>query len=113
MKIVYNKYIPFKGTIAFYCFGLLFVREEYKPLMWWQINHEKIHTKQARELLYIFFYLWYCLEWIYKLIQYRNFKKAYFNISFEREAYVNHFNVNYINDRKRFAFVNYLRERYI
>ena len=44
------------------------------------------HTAQMKEMLYIFFYLWYVVEWIIRLFMKGN---AYRNISFEREAYSN------------------------
>ncbi|WP_299059936.1 hypothetical protein [uncultured Polaribacter sp.] len=72
------------------------------------INHEKIHLKQQLELLIIFFYLMYILEWLFKLIVYKNFNSAYLNISFEREAYQNENNKNYIKNRKLWAFLNYI-----
>ena len=47
-------------------FGVLFVRwEKGKPkptLSKYTINHESIHTKQMKELGYIFFYIWYVIE---------------------------------------------------
>jgi len=72
------------------------------------MTHEFIHIKQWGELLYIGFLLWYVLEWLVRLIQYRNFDKAYKNISFEREAYANENYSDYLNKRKLFAFLNYL-----
>lgn len=73
------------------------------------MNHEAIHTAQMKELLYIFFYLIYGVEWMVRLVQYRNSKEAYYNISFEREAYVNDDNLNYLKTRKGFAFKHYLK----
>ena len=73
------------------------------------MTHEFIHIKQWGELLYIGFLLWYVLEWMVRLIQYRNFDKAYKNISFEREAYANDDNFTYLETRKRFAFLKYTR----
>ena len=49
------------------------------------INHEKIHLRQQVEFLIIPFYLWYLIEYVCRLIQYRSTKLAYRNISFERE----------------------------
>ena len=72
------------------------------------MTHEFIHIKQWGELLYIGFLLWYFMEWLVRLIQYRNLDKAYKNISFEREAYANENYSNYLNKRKLFAFLNYL-----
>lgn len=71
------------------------------------INHEKIHIKQQKELLWIFFFIWYFSEYIVKLIQYKNHNKAYRNISFEKEAYKNEVNLNYLIDRKKYNFLNY------
>jgi hypothetical protein len=71
------------------------------------INHETIHFHQQRELLLILFYIIYSLEYVFRVFQYRNFKKAYFNISFEREAYANQNNPEYLKDRKFWAFTKY------
>ena len=72
------------------------------------INHEMIHAAQMKELLYIFFYLWYVIEWIVRLIHYRNAREAYRNISFEREAYRHEENLMYLKWRSKFNFLNYL-----
>jgi len=69
-------------------------------------NHEMIHWKQQLEMLIIFFYLWYLLEWIIKLFKYG--KKAYMNLSFEREAYDNDDNLNYLETRKHYSWVKYI-----
>ena len=53
------------------------------------INHEKIHLKQQLELLIIPFFVWYGVEYVFRLFQYRNQFLAYKNISFEREAFQN------------------------
>src|SRR5678815_4332787 len=66
MKIIRNKYIPFKGFRAINLFGILFVRGNAK-ISEVTLNHEKIHTAQMKEMLYIFFYLWYVFEWIIRL----------------------------------------------
>ena len=59
MKIVYNNILPVKGFAAMNLFGIIFARNEYKPLARRIQNHEAIHTVQMKEMLYIFFYLWY------------------------------------------------------
>ena len=57
-------------------------------------NHEgNIHWPQQLELLIIFFYILYGLEWLIKFFIYGG--KAYRNISFEREAYDNDDNLQY------------------
>ncbi|WP_354667442.1 hypothetical protein [Pseudotamlana agarivorans] len=53
------------------------------------MNHERIHLKQQLEMLVVPFYICYVFEFIMRLMWYFNWKKAYRNISFEREAYSN------------------------
>lgn len=103
MKIVYSNIIPFKGYIATNLFGILFVRKG-KKLNDIDINHEEIHTAQMKEMGYIFFYVWYLIEWIIRLFMKGN---AYRNISFEREAYSNEYNLDYIKYRKHFSWFKY------
>ncbi|WP_291866729.1 hypothetical protein [Maribacter sp.] len=72
------------------------------------INHEKIHLKQQQELLILPFYIWYVTEWLLRSLLYLDSYKAYQNISFEREAYCNENNLDYLNQRKFFSFIKYL-----
>lgn len=72
------------------------------------IHHEKIHLQQQKEMLIIFFYIFYGIEWFFKLLKYKNKNNAYLNLSFEREAYQNENNVNYLKTRKPWTFLNYL-----
>lgn len=109
MKVIYNKHFPPKGFSAINLFGLIVARKEYGKLNDIEKNHERIHTRQMLELLIVFFYIAYIIEWIVRLIQYRNRIKAYHNISFEREAYVHMYNINYLKRRSLFAFTKYYR----
>jgi hypothetical protein len=70
------------------------------------INHECIHWEQQKEMFGLFFYIWYLLEWVIKLFRYG--RKSYNNISFEREAYKNASNKDYLLTRKRFAWIKYI-----
>ncbi|WP_394750140.1 hypothetical protein [Spongiimicrobium salis] len=72
------------------------------------INHERIHLKQQQELFILPFYLFYLTEWILRSIFYFDSYKAYQNISFEREAYHNEKNMDYLKERKIFSFIKYL-----
>ena len=101
MRIIYNKFIPFKGFRAMNLFGVIFAREECRPITPYCINHEKIHTAQMKELGYIGFYILYFLEWVYRLIFHT--KTAYRGISFEVEAYKHQYDYLYCNHRKKFA----------
>ena len=105
MKIIRNKYIPFQGYKAINLFGILFVRGNAR-INERTIRHESIHTAQMKEMWYVFFYLWYVIEWIIRLFMEGN---AYRNISFEKEAYNNEDNIIYLESRKRFAWIKYLK----
>lgn len=73
------------------------------------VVHEFIHIEQWKELWYIGFILCYLIEWLARCVTY-NFdcKKAYKNISFEREAYQNEDDPAYLDNRQRFSFLKYL-----
>lgn len=102
MRLVFNNIIPFRGFLAINIFGVLFVRKSTKEKLNEKvINHESIHTKQMKELLYIFFYIIYLFEWIYRLIFHTS--TAYEGISFEREAYQHDNEPEYLKTRKHFA----------
>ena len=105
MKIIRNKFIPFPGYKAINLFGVLFVRGN-APVDEKTIRHESIHTAQMQEMLYIFFYLWYVVEWVVRLFMKGN---AYRSISFEREAYENEGDLDYLSDRTWFAWIEDLK----
>ncbi|WP_411032385.1 hypothetical protein [Spongiimicrobium sp. 3-5] len=72
------------------------------------INHEKIHLKQQQELLILPFYAIYVTEWLIRSVLYLDSYRAYQNISFEREAYHNEKNLDYLTTRKPWSFIGYL-----
>lgn len=108
IKTVWNKIIPLKKYAAVNIFGCIFIREEL--LSYYMIkkkdfqkllNHEAIHSAQMRELLYIGFYIIYCLEWLFRVIFHT--KTAYRGLSFEKEAYNHESDMTYLQNRKHFA----------
>lgn len=106
MKVILNKVLPFgRGMLAINLFGIIFAK---RPLDRIEANHEYIHTLQQRELLYLGFYLLYVVEWLFRLFQHRNFLRAYFAISFEREAYAQQRRLDYRKTRKFWAWRHYL-----
>jgi hypothetical protein len=68
-------------------------------------NHEKIHLAQQRELWVIPFYVLYVLFWLQGL--FRRDTVAYLSIPFEREAYDNEADPEYLATRKPFAWTRY------
>ena len=107
MKIIKNKIIPPRGFTYVNLFGVLFTRRD-KSISDKTLNHEQIHTEQMKEMLYVFFYLWYLIEWLIRLIIFRDSHKAYRAISFEQEAYANQENLTYLEGRKRYRWLSYL-----
>ncbi|RRA95358.1 hypothetical protein [Paenimyroides viscosum] len=108
MRLIISKFWVPKGFSGITVYPFVFVRD----LFWAEkksfVNHEKIHLRQQLELLIVLFFIWYGLEFFVRLIQFRNRQKAYRNISFEREAYANESNPDYLTNRKFFSFFNYL-----
>ena len=132
MKIVYNNIIPFKGFKAMAVWPFVFVRKSAR-ITTTDINHEKIHCTQQCEvtvttlvLAFIlalagaFSFLWlivsplmyyavYGLDWLVRFFTSGlDAHKAYRNIVFEQEAYVNQTNAEYLKERKPFAFIKYI-----
>ena len=107
MKVIINKILPFgKRFYAINLCGILFAKGPCDETV---INHESIHTRQILELLILGFYLWYVAEWLVKSVLYRSTFAGYKNISFEREAYANERNLNYLSGRGAYSFIKYLR----
>ena len=124
MKVIYNKFIPFKGFYAITIIKWIFVRNEYKyfdglRIYNKMINHESIHEQQILDftpeafpswLRYtigsICFYPLYVLEWLFKLIPCLITKKnAYKSLCAEQEAYKNERNFNYIKNRPKLSWL--------
>ena len=91
-------------------------------LVWWMIvrsgaemtdvdiNHEEIHGKQQKEMFVLPFFLWYAVEFVIRLIlNPMNYRKVYRRISFEQEAYENESNLSYLDGRKPYSWIKYLK----
>lgn len=104
MIIIRNKFIPFTGYKAINLFGILFIKNN-AYLSDVDINHEAIHTAQIREMLYVFFYIWYAIEWLIRLIFTSN--EAYKEVAFEVEAYKHQDDLDYLKNRKLYSWFKY------
>ncbi len=71
-------------------------------------NHEKIHLRQQAELLLIGFYALYVMWWAWGRLKGLSGAEAYMAIPFEREAYDNDVNLEYLQSRKAFSWTNYI-----
>jgi hypothetical protein len=87
-----NKIIPFKGFKAITIWPFMFYKEQMSVT---DLNHEAIHASQQKEMFLFAFYA--------KYLTYK-----YENNPFEREAYANESNLNYLKTRKRNAWKNYI-----
>lgn len=108
MFFVVNKYLIPKGFRGLTAYPFVFLKyriDKENPVF---MNHERIHLKQQLELLILPFFIWYFLEYLFLLLQYNNKNHAYRNISFEREAYTNESNMDYLKKRRIFSFWKYL-----
>jgi hypothetical protein len=111
-KVVVSKFwtkvFSFGKAEAITIFPFIFLRGNGLKVDKDLLNHERIHLVQALELAVFLFYIWYLGEFLVRFIQHRNIDKAYRNISFEREAYVNENNQNYLQQRRLWSFWKYL-----
>jgi hypothetical protein len=107
MILIVFKYLTPRGFRGLTFYPFVFLADKDDKLNKVFINHEKIHIKQQLELLILPFYLWYFTEYLFRLIQYKDRKQAYFNISFEREAYKNEKDLNYLKQRPFWRFLKY------
>jgi hypothetical protein len=106
MRIIRNKWLPFGKFSAINLFGIVFAKENLNEA---ERNHEYIHTLQQRELLFVGFYVLYFLEWLISLAEHRNLMKAYYAISFEREAYAHQSDMDYKKYRRPYSWRLFLR----
>ncbi len=132
MKVKRLKYLPIPSSMKMITFfWIIFTRQNANVTMVDE-NHEEIHLFQKLEMAaiglgvtailcalglspwwlfvsLITWHVWYGIEWLFRLVQYRDFHTAYRNIAFEREAFSNDDNVSYLKTRNRFAWIKYLR----
>jgi len=85
--------------------GLVFSRGFMSPVT---KRHETIHFQQQLEMLIIPFFLLYGAFWLWGMWKHRDGEAAYYVNPFEREAYINECKEDYLANRKRFAWKDYL-----
>ncbi len=108
MFLIVSPYLIPKKYRGFTLFPFVFIKYALDRDNQVLINHERIHLRQQLELLILPFLIWYFLEFLLRLIQYKNWDLAYRNVCFEKEAYVNEKNISYLNKRKHYNFLKYL-----
>lgn len=103
---IHNNVIPFKGYKCITLFPFLFIRKDVKPMSEVDYRHEDIHAIQQLEMLLVFFYLWYGIEYLIRFFS--DSRYPYRDISLEREAYENEDDEDYIRERKLYSWTKYL-----
>ena len=102
--VIHVRKLPFGGDfLAINLCGLIFALRDLTPE---ELNHERIHTAQQRELLFLPFFLWYAAEWLVLMVRYRNRMEAYYRIRFEREAYRHQAEPDYLARRRHYRYLS-------
>lgn len=105
--ILINRLFFHKDYVGLTIWPFIILREGHLRSDEGLINHERIHLRQQVELLLLPFYICYMTEWLLRSLWYMDRYKAYRNLSFEREAYSNEGNSEYLQQRKPFSFIKY------
>lgn len=105
--VIANKHLVPKGFKGITLYPFIILKSEELKRDEVLINHERIHLRQQLELLIIFFYIWYGIEYLYNLYWSGDKMTAYKLISFEVEANTNEHNLPYLEDRKYWGFLKY------
>lgn len=107
MFLIVSKYLIPKGYRGLTVFPFVFVSQQSEKENSVLVHHERIHLRQQMELLVLPFFVWYGIEFLLKWMKYRNRKMAYRNIIFEREAYDQEKNFDYLKSRSFWRFLKY------
>ena len=100
MLIVFSKYLVPKGFVGITIFPFVILRNKNLKNDEVLLFHERIHLKQQSEMLVVFFFVWYGIEFLIRFLKHKDKLIAYRNISFEREAYAKERNFKYFENRK-------------
>lgn len=136
MLRIVNRLIPLKAYTALTQWPLLFIRKENEGLFDKTAErHENIHAWQQIEVMLVCFTLlalmawvgwlswwwlftsplgfdlFYGIEYLVRLLLYRDKMEAYRNVSFEQEAYLRHHDPDYLSYRKCFAWMPFLKKK--
>lgn len=105
MFVIVKKFLIPKGYSGLTVFPFIILSKKTDITNQIMLNHEKIHIKQQIELLILPFFVWYFVDFLIQFVKFGNINQAYRNIIFEKEAYQNEHNLNYLKTRKFFGFL--------
>ena len=109
--IIKNSKVPKWASIVIDVYAIalwpfVFIKDEGNEVT---INHEKIHLRQQVELLVVGFYILYGFYWLKSFVKNRDKDQAYYDIPFEKEAYAMQKDMTYLDNRSRYAWLNFLQ----
>ncbi len=110
MFVIVAKYLIPKGFSGLTLFPFVILKEKRDVLNRVIMQHEKIHIRQQVEFLVLPFFIWYGMEYLIRILQYKHKHLAYRNISFEREAYANESQKDFLQKRQFWNFLNYIKK---
>lgn len=97
-------HVPFIPATGMALFPFILVKRPEVKLDPHIINHENIHLKQQLELFVLPFYVLYLGNYLVNLWRYKNHRSAYLNIVFEREAYQQDHDLDYLKKRRLWSW---------
>jgi len=105
-KIKENHWLPKFLKVEGITFNpYIFLAEKKKERL---VNHEMIHIEQYKECGFFGFLSKYVRFWFKDYLKYKSYNTAYMRIPFEKEAYENQRNLDYIKTRKEHAWKDYI-----
>lgn len=112
MILVQNRishFIPGRKFRILCVWPFLFVHPaEPRPLPPEVLNHERIHARQQLEMAWLFFFIWYGMEFLIRWVQHRDRFRAYHALSHEQEAFRHEEIPDYLKVRTPYAWRKYL-----
>jgi hypothetical protein len=108
MFIIVSRYLIPKGYQGITFFPFIIVLNQNLKQNQVMVNHERIHIRQQMEMLILPFFLWYGMEFFIRWFICKDKNIAYRSISFEREAYANEKDLNYLKQRSFWKFLDYI-----
>jgi len=100
--LVITRHLPLPRH--FYAINLCGFILARRPLTETELRHERIHSRQQRELLYVGFLVWYGVEWLCHYARQHDAWAAYQSIRFEREAYQHQGDPAYLKRRRPYQW---------
>lgn len=107
MILIALRYLVPKGYNGITIYPFVFLRHKGDANNKVLINHERIHLRQQLEMFVLPFFVVYGIQYLLGRIKYQDHYKAYRSISFEREAYENEKDLDYLKKRPFWGFLKF------